>query len=241
MSGTPDTRWPFLAGILTDGGADRHTVQEYFNFPGACKTMQRQLSLTVLTGLLMLALPLAAAETGREEYEIPDHGQLIMDVPVKWQATFYQPENEGFPVISFYPFEGDDGFKDTMNFQLSVAVFWSQSVAHDLTAPNNLRQFVRGVGEDVLPQSDQDSLDLEEIVGHSGVGYIFDLTNMAAAENEYPYLTQGALSIGNVVVVFSLFARGDEDYEQIRAQTLEMLKTAKQDMSRRDVHYPSVD
>lgn len=189
------------------------------------------LLLTILIAA-MLAGKAAQAndETGREEYDIPDHGTLIMDVPVKWQAKFYQPEDDGFPIISFFPFKGPD------TFQLSVGVFWSTDALRDLTDPHNLRRFVESVGQKVLEQADQDSLDLEEIVGHSGIGYLFDLTDMDAGEDEYQYLTQGALGVGNIVVVFSLFTREDQQ-QKIRQKTLKMLKNAKQDLSRRDVNY----
>ncbi len=192
--------------------------------------------------ILTLILPLAAllpthiasaeadSKTGREEYEIPEHGKLILNVPTEWQATFYQPEDDGYPIISFYPFEGPK------TFQLSVAIFWSEHALRDLTDPHQLRRFVEGVGKNVLEQADQDSLELEEVIGHSGVGYMFDLTDMEAGEGEFQYLTQGALSVGNVVVVFSLFSR-EEQQQEIRDKTLRMLKDAKQDLSRRDVSF----
>lgn len=199
--------------------------------------MIRQFALwfILLSTLLFNQTAFADDETGREEYEIPGHGVLLMDVPVGWQATFYQPENDGFPVISFFPFEDSERFKGTENFQLSVAVFWTDSALRDLTAPANLRKFVESVGQNVLKQSDQERLELKEIVGHSGIGYLFDLTDKDVGSDEFKYLTQGALGVGNVVVVFSLFSR--DNHEELRTQTLEMLKTAKQDLSRRDISY----
>ena len=192
--------------------------------------MTRYISLILI---LLVARPVIAEDhTGREEYEIPEHGTLIMDVPVEWQAKFYQPEDDGFPVISFYPFEGPP------TFQLSVGVFWSNEALRDLTDPHNLRRFVEGVGQKVLEQADQEKLELEEIVGHSGIGYLFDLTDSGAGEGEYQYLTQGALGVGNIVVVFSLFTN-EKQHQKLRQQSLEMLKDAKQDLSRRDVNYHS--
>lgn len=190
------------------------------------------LVLHLLAGLFLGQAVCAEDEvpTGREEYEIPGHGVLVMDVPTTWQATFYQPENDGFPIISFFPFKGP------RTFEMSVAVFWTESALRDLTDPHNLRQFVESVGQEVLEQSDQDTLELKEIAGDSGVGYLFDLTDKQAGEGEYPHLTQGALAVGNVVVVFSLFTR-EKQYEQLRENALKMLKNAEQDLSRRDVSY----
>lgn len=166
--------------------------------------------------------------TGREEYTIPDHGRLIMDVPTEWQATFYEPQDKSFPVISFYPLDGPKVF------QLSVAVFWAEAPLRNLTDPGNLRRFVESVGQEILKQADENTLELEDIVGRSGIGYMFSLSDQDAPEGEYPYLTQGALGVGNVVVVFTLLMQ--ENNTELRKKTLEMLEGARQDDARHDVH-----
>ncbi len=106
---------------------------------------------------------------------------------------------------------------------------------HYLTDPDTLRDFVADVGEQVIQQSDQQDLELEQISGNSGVGYIFDLSDESAAENEYKYLTQGALSVGNVILAFSLFSR--DNHDKLRTETLEMLTTAVHMPGRRDVNF----
>lgn len=187
---------------------------------------------------LMLALSIGTAlpgladpdhPVGREEYPIPEHGNLVMYVPDDWNATFYQPEGDTFPIIIFYPLEGPQ------IFQLTVAVFWEHSPLQDLTAPRNLRRFVESVGQEVLPQADQDELELVEFAGRTGVGYLFDLTNSEAGEGEYPYLTQGALGVGNVVVVFSLFTKDlDNNFREL---SLRMLQGAAQEHDRGEVSF----
>lgn len=197
------------------------------------KTARLFTSSALLVYLLGSVCMPVMAETdhpsGREEYPIPEHGNLVMYVPDDWNATFYQPEGESFPVIIFYPLEGPQ------LFQLSVAVFWEQNPLQDLRAPENLRRFVEGVGQEVLERADQDELVLDEIVGHTGVGYLFDLTNSEAGEGEYPYLTQGALGVGNIVVVFSLFTKTEDEY--LRKLSLKMLKEARQEFERGEVRY----
>lgn len=192
-------------------------------------SIRSSLFVFLVSGAGLSALVHADHPVGREEYPIPDHGNLVMYVPDDWNATFYQPEDEAFPIIVFYPLFGPQ------IFQLTVAVFWEQSPLQDLTAPQNLRRFVESVGQEVLPRADQDELMLDEIAGHSGTGYLFDLTNSEASEDEYPYLTQGALGVGNVMVVFSLFTRDqDNDFRQL---SLRMLKDARQEFDRGEVRY----
>ncbi|MCS3904277.1 hypothetical protein J2T55_002313 [Methylohalomonas lacus] len=191
--------------------------------------------LIAIIGLYSLLPATADDHTAPEEYAIPKHGQLRMHVPIDWQVNFYQPEDDSFPVISFFPFEGRERFKGTEDFQLSVAVFWTENPLYDLTDPDTLRDFVADVGEQVIQQSDQQDLELEQISGNSGVGYVFDLSDESAAENEYKYLTQGALSVGNVILAFSLFSR--DNHDKLRTETLEMLTTAVHMPGRRDVNF----
>lgn len=185
--------------------------------------------------LLISLSSLADVATAHEEYEIPEHGLLLLDVPTAWQVIFYQPADNGFPIISFFPFEGNETFDGSENFQLSVAVFWTYSPLRDLTAPKNLRRFVESVGQSVLKQSDQETLELEEIAGRSGMGYAFDLTDSDASNGEYQNLTQGAIAVGDLIVAFSLVTR--DHHATLRALTLEMLKTARQEATRHDVFY----
>lgn len=199
---------------------------------GSCRSL---IGLVAILGLCSMSHAEADNPTAPEEYDIPQHGQLRMHVPVSWQVNFYQPEDDSFPIISFFPFEGRERFKGSEDFQLSVAVFWTENPLYDLTDPDTLHDFVADVGEQVLKQSDQKNLDLEKISGDSGVGYIFDLSDEGAGESEYKYLTQGALTVGNVVLAFSLFSRNN--HEQIRAEMLEMLTTAEHIRNRRDVNF----
>ncbi len=199
---------------------------------GTCRFL---IGLVAILGLCSVSHAEADDHTALEEYTIPQHGQLRLHVPVSWQVNFYKPEDDSFPVISFFPFEGRERFKGTEDFQLSVAVFWTENPLYDLTNPDTLRDFVADVGEQVLQQSDQQDLELEQINGESGVGYIFDLSDEGAGENEYKYLTQGALTVGNVVLAFSLFSR--DSHGKIRAETLGMLTTAVHIPGRRDVNF----
>lgn len=192
--------------------------------------IQPLLRLLLLTiGLLLTGSVAADSHTGRETYTIPGHGRLIMDVPTEWQATFYEPQDESFPVVFFYPLKGQPA-----TFHLSVAVLWSNDPLTDLTHPETLRGFIEGVGQSVLSQADQDTLELEAISGRTGEGYVFDLTDKDAGPEEYTDLTQGGLAVGEVVVIFSLLTR--ENHQTLRQLTLEMLNGARQDHSRRDVH-----
>ena len=58
--------------------------------------------------------------------------------------------------------------------------------------------------------SDEEKLVLEDIAGRDGQGYYFQLTDSSADEDEYRYLTQGALGVGQVLLVFSLFSNDSE-------------------------------
>lgn len=172
----------------------------------------------------------AIAETQSSDYPIPGHGVLTLEVPVHWQVTYYQPRENAAPIIIFYPLRGPQ------TFQLTTAVFWDDSPARNITAPEQIRKLVEQVGIEVLAQSDQDTLELSEFSGREGTGYLFDLSDKDAGAGEYRYLTQGALGVGEVLVVFSLFTM--ELDPELRDTVLTMLRGARLKRQRQDVRRP---
>ena len=86
-------------------------------------THSRSLALSLSLLLAIASAPLGAGEgndvleMASEEYPIPHHGVLTLDVPVPWEAVFYQPPYNQFPSITFSPLK-------SKSFQLFVTVFW---------------------------------------------------------------------------------------------------------------------
>ena len=180
-------------------------------------------SFRILLFLVISPVAVADYKDGTELtlFPIPEHGEIVFEVPQDWDYTYVAAGLTAKPpVITF--FTEDESGREV--FQLNVSILWDDGFARDILEEESIQQLVRDVGEDILPFSDETELQLERITGQEGLGYIFSLTDSSARPGEYRYLTQGALSVGEVLLVFSLFSNDREG--QLRENTLEMIKTA---------------
>ena len=160
------------------------------------------------------------AETIQRLYPIPEHGELRLDVPAEWEVTYFSPSETKPPVITFYT--KDD--KRNEVFQLNLSPLWDDGFKRNITAPEQIRKLVTEVGQTVIKMSDETELILHSLEGKDGEGYFFNLTDSSAGPGEYSYLTQGALSVGKILVVFSLFTH--EPDTVIHKKALKMIQTA---------------
>ena len=69
-------------------------------------------------------------------------------------------------------------------------------------------------------------LPLEELSGAKGPGYYFSATDKAPKPEEFAYLTQGMLLVGELAVTFSVLT--NDGQEKVRDAALDMLKRAVQ-------------
>ena len=90
----------------------------------------------------------------------------------------------------------------------------------------------RETGKQALINSDQTNLSLKKITGQDGVGYLFNLSDSGANTNEYQFLTQGALAVGKLLLIFSLFSN---DNESILQEALLKIIMSAQHHHRKDV------
>ena len=164
----------------------------------------------------------------REYFDIPGHGELVIYVPRIWNFNFTKTDDNTPPLITFYVLDNNE----EEIFQLNMSVFWDDGYERKITSREYIYSLVEQTGEKTLEFSDQTELELKEITGASGIGYLYDLTDSNAKENEYEYLTQGALAVGDILLVFSLFSNDEEPL--LREAVLRSLKTAEHRF-RRDV------
>ena len=185
-------------------------------------------------GLLVCPVAVLATESDSQsntvirEYPIPEHGMLVLDVPEQWNVTYYEPGDKPSPIIIFYPQE------KPYDFQLTVSPLWDDGFQRDITDLAYIKNFITRVGQDTLRYSDQAELELKEIIGTGGQGYYFELSDSSAPEGEFRFLTQGALSLNDVLLVFAFFSNKDQDPRAMT--TLEIMQKAVQN-HQRDVHF----
>ncbi len=173
------------------------------------------------------ALSETEIEFTTREYPVPEHGLLSLEVPTEWNVTYYEPADIKAPIIIFYPQEKPH------NFQLTVSPLWDEGYLRNITEPEYIKKYLESVGTDILQYSDQDELELKLLDGKQGDGYYFQVSDQSAPDSEFKYLTQGAIAVGEILVVFSYFSNQVND--QNTDIILEMMRKAVQN-HQRQVH-----
>jgi hypothetical protein len=167
-------------------------------------------------------------QTESESFLIPGHGELIMDVPKVWNYNFTIPGNNQPPIITFYNLDKD---KEEI-YQLNLSVLWDNGFGRNILSPKYIYSLVEKTGKEALIGSDQSELILEKITGLNGTGYWFNLSDSTADSGEYKFLTQGALAVGELLLIFSLFSN---DNESILQEALLRIIMGAQHHYRKDV------
>ena len=163
-----------------------------------------------------------------ESFTIPGHGILTLDVPRVWNYNFTIKSNNQPPIITFYNLDKD---KEEI-YQLNLSVLWEDGFKRNISSPEYIQSLVEETGEQALINSDQTELSLKKITGQDGVGYLFNLSDSGANTDEYQFLTQGALAVGKLLLIFSLFSNEDESILQ---QALLKIIMSAQHHDRKDV------
>ena len=145
-----------------------------------------------------------------ESFVIPGHGVLTMNIPKIWNYNFTTTGIDQPPIITFYNLDKD---KEEI-YQLNLSVLWEDGFQRNILSPEYIYSLVEKTGRQALNGSDQSELILEKIIGRNGSGYWFNLSDSSAGPGEYQFLTQGALAVGELLLIFSLFSNDNESILQ---------------------------
>lgn len=154
-----------------------------------------------------------------EDYPVPRHGELRLQVPAQWQVKYiFAADGSRPPSFRVYPLEGSD-------FDMSMTVYWHDGMDQDITGAESLRARVEQAGAEAMKSSTDQRLAVAPLEGAAGPGFLYDLQDTAAATEDYHYLTQGALAVGQLVVVFTILT--DERPSPHREACLEFLRAIR--------------
>lgn len=140
-------------------------------------------------------LPAGERTVSSRSYSTPNHGSLELAVTNIWKDSVAQPPRGLSPTITFSPPAGDE-------FQVLVTALWSATAEPGFNTPENVRVSVRRQGEKLLSQAAEKTLVLEELRGEEAVGYFYTLTDRAPKPGEYPYMSQGVMGVGDLLITF---------------------------------------
>lgn len=179
-------------------------------------------AIVPLVALLAVQPPAWAQDGAARRYELPNLDTLEFVVPPAWDETVDQPGDGGPPTIQLRPREG-------AVFEIYITPDWPETP--DKAAPDaeTLRETVRGAAERIrdLPRGDKPveaALEIRRLQGTGGVGFYFVATDRAPQPEEFRYMNQGALQVGDLTVMFTILT--NEGQDAVVEEALDMLKNA---------------
>jgi hypothetical protein len=173
---------------------------------------------------LFLALALVVFGTANAEdsktrsYSLPGHGYIELDVPVSWQDSVRQPPDALPPTITFTAASG-------AHFQVIVTPFWAMGTAAKPPTNVELSRLVHGATAEAAQSSVEKTLEVKDMGMGSNVGYYFTATDRAPKPDEYKYLNQGMMRVGDLSIAFTILT--NDGQEKIAAQALSMVSGTK--------------
>jgi len=168
-----------------------------------------------------------APDTGAHRYELPNQDSLELIVPPGWGESVDQPEDGGPPTIQLRPKEGAP-------FEIYVTPDWPHAPDGALPDTETLRETVRAAAERMRGQTVEEILEIRRLQGASGVGFYFVATDRAPQPEEFRFMNQGALQVGDLTVTFTILT--NEGQEAVIEEAFAMLRDAAYRGTGRDQH-----
>lgn len=180
--------------------------------------MIRSLHSIALLLLALLAGRAALADDLRtQRYELPNLDTLELALPAGWVDSVDAPPG-GVPLtIQLRPAEGPP-------FEVFVTPEWPEPTAPVARDADALRAAVRDAATRIQPQAVEASLEIRRLQGANGVGFYFAATDRNPFPDEFRYMNQGALLVGDLTLWFTVLT--NDGQEGIVASALAMLQGA---------------
>ena len=150
-------------------------------------------------------------------YELPNRDTLELELPAGWTERVEQPAGGGPPTIEIAVTE--DGPR-----QVFVTPEWPDPLAKDVRELASLRDAIRDMAERTQPQSVEPYLEVRQLDGANGTGFYFAATDRNPAPEEFRFMNQGALQVGELTLWFTILT--NEGQDTVAVEALAMLQSA---------------
>ena len=172
--------------------------------------------LSVASALLAFALSLPALA---EELRVPLPGRddLVLDLPAGWRAEVRRPKADLPPTISLSG-AGPQGF------QVLITPLWPVGEFKP-PVPDDIRALAQSAAHRAQPQAVEAELKLKDLGASGKSGYDFSATDRQPEPGGFKHLTQGAVSVNELRVTFTILVNGEP--QQTTALALELLRSMR--------------
>ncbi len=177
----------------------------------------------LVTAIALIVAWLATQPDGRAQekearrFELPNLDSLELVVPPAWEETVDQPSDGGPPTIQLRPREGAP-------FEIFITPEWVDQPDESVPDAETLRARVRSTAERMRDQAAEENLEIRRLQGASGVGFYFAATDRASQPEEFKYMNEGALQVGDLTITFTILTNDGQD--AVVEEAFAMLKSA---------------
>jgi hypothetical protein len=167
---------------------------------------------------LLVAPGPASAKSTTRRFNLPEHGVLEMSVPASWKEQVDQPKGGYPPTITLTSKSGD-------RMQMIITPLWSMTQKEGFNNPSRLKKILERDGRDMLPGSDDGSVEVKEIKCKDGNLFYFTLSKKDMKPGEYRYATRAELGTGGLLLSVAILT-DSKDSHNLQA-ALDALKGAR--------------
>lgn len=171
------------------------------------------------TVVIIVACWPGLAAAAPQNFTLPGHGTLLLNVPEGWKASAKQPPGGLPPTIGLGPQSGAP-------FVVLITAVWGISARDGVPDDAKIRSTVTVAAKSAEGQSVEGVLSLKDLAGSSGHGYYFRATDRAPAPGEWKYLSQGMIRTGTIALTFTILTNDGQAAAEKSA--LEMIRLAVQ-------------
>ncbi|MGH8134939.1 MAG: hypothetical protein ACRER4_01230 [Steroidobacteraceae bacterium] len=175
------------------------------------------IAMTALLALLGAQSAVLAQESRPRSYELPNVGVFELTVPSAWIDSVDQPVDGGPPTIELKPATGPA-------FEIYLSPNWPNAPDETVPDAETLREQVRAEAGRMTGEMVGQNPEIRRLQGASGVGYYFVAADPSLQPEEFRYMNQGLLQVGDLTVTFTILT--NEGQEAVIEEALAMLKSA---------------
>ncbi len=179
--------------------------------------MKRSVIVSLALVVLFGAGLSAAEDAGLRRFELPNRDTLELALPAGWVDNFEQPAGGGSPTIEIAVVEGGP-------HQVFVTPEWPDPLAKEIRELPSLRDAIRDMAERTKPQAVEAYLEVRQLDGANGTGFYFAATDGNPGPDEFRFMNQGALQVGELTLWFTILT--NEGQDTVSVEALAMLQAA---------------
>jgi hypothetical protein len=167
--------------------------------------------------LFLLAVFPLSAWAALSHIALPSGDELWLTIPATWDQKFDSSTKNMPPGVWMTPHQGP-------SFNVIISPLSGTPMGAAMADENKMRSIVALIGKNVLSQSVEMSIPVQNLTGPHVHGFYIFATDRAPKPNEWKYLTQGMINIDGAPFAFSILT--NDGQEAVAKTAMDLIRDA---------------